>query len=68
MLMRWRVVKGCPELCELCRRDKHDCVRWYVVDDDCPSEDGIVALGFTCRKEAEAYVFYPEVRRGWRQA
>jgi hypothetical protein len=67
-MMRWRVVKGCPESCETCRRDGHDCVRWYIVDDDCPDEDGLVAFGFTCREEAEAYVWYPEVRQGWRPA
>jgi hypothetical protein len=65
--MRWRVVenKTCGERCDECRRDGHECLRrWYVIDDGRPvGVDSLVASGFTCREEAEAYVKYPEIQQ-----
>ena len=64
--MRWRVVENptCPKRCERCEHDGHDCLwRWFVIDDDGPPGDQLVAFGFTRREEAEAYLLYPEMRQ-----
>jgi hypothetical protein len=65
MTMAWRVIENttCRERCDRCRSDGSECDwRWCVIDDDCTGLDSLVAYGFSCREEAEAYVRYPEVR------
>jgi hypothetical protein len=64
--MRWRVVenKTCRERCDECCYGGHECLRrWSIIDDDCPVGDRLIASGFTCRQEAEAYVWYPELQQ-----